>query len=72
MVVFVNTFTALLGHSIIGEIDLTLVLFLTSGSMLGAWTGANVLTKVTIGKWEKHVKYVFVLIILTSGILLIL
>jgi uncharacterized membrane protein YfcA len=38
-VVLINTFSALAGHVLIGEIDLTLVVFLASGSILGALFG---------------------------------
>ena len=72
MVVMVNTISALLGHSLIGHVDLTLVLLLTMGSVLGAWTGASWLAKLQPEKWENQIKFVFAFIIFASGIMLIL
>lgn len=72
MVVMINTISALLGHSVVGHIDLTLVLLLTMGSVFGAWAGANLQAKVRPEKWEKQIKFVFVFIILASGVMLIL
>lgn len=70
-VVLVNTFSALTGHFLVGEIDLTLVLFLTMGTIAGALTGPHLLSKIKIEKYEHGIKKLFVVIILISGIILI-
>jgi uncharacterized membrane protein YfcA len=71
IVVLVNTFSAFAGHFLVGEIDLTLVLFLTMGTIAGALTGPHLLSKIKVEKYETGIKKIFVVIILISGIVLI-
>ncbi|MGM0622331.1 MAG: sulfite exporter TauE/SafE family protein [Bacteroidota bacterium] len=70
-VVLVNTFSAFAGHFLVGEIDLTLVLFLTMGTIAGALIGPHLLSKINLEKYETGIKKIFVIIILISGIVLI-
>jgi uncharacterized membrane protein YfcA len=71
LVVLVNTFSAFTGHFLVGEIDLTLVLFLTMGTIAGAFIGPHLLSKINLEKYEAGIKKIFVIIILVSGIVLI-
>mgnify|MGYP005626006109 CR=1 FL=1 len=71
-VVLINTGSALAGHVLIGEIDLTLVLFLTAGTILGALAGPRLLTGVKLEKKESPIRQVFALAMLVFGIILIL
>lgn len=45
LAVLVNTIFAVGAHFIVGKIDLTLVIFLTAGSTLGAIIGPRLLAK---------------------------
>jgi hypothetical protein len=71
-VVLINTFSALAGHVFIGEIDLTLVVFLTSGTILGAFLGPRLLSHVKLEKRETPIRKIFAFVMLIFGIILIL
>ena len=70
-VVFINTFSALGGHALLGEIDLTLVLFLTAGTVAGAAAGPRLLGKIKLERSEGNIRQWFALIILIFGLILI-
>jgi uncharacterized protein len=72
MIIFVNTLSALVGHMLIGRIDLTLVWLLTLGSVLGALTGPHLITGIKTDSYETQVKRIFSVIILILGMLLII
>jgi uncharacterized membrane protein YfcA len=71
-VVLVNTVSALTGHFLVGQIDLTLVFLLTSGSVIGAAIGPHLLLKVNLKKAEKPVKLAVAVLVIVSGILMII
>ncbi|WP_319502397.1 sulfite exporter TauE/SafE family protein [uncultured Draconibacterium sp.] len=71
LVVFVNTVFAAGAHFLMGSIDLTLIAFLTSGSVIGAFLGPRLFSKAKIGKSEKKVKYVYAAVVAAIGILMI-
>ncbi|WP_163323539.1 sulfite exporter TauE/SafE family protein [Draconibacterium mangrovi] len=71
LVVLVNTVFAVGAHFLIGSIDLTLIAFLTSGSVIGAFLGPRLFSKAKIGKSEKKVKYVYAAVVAAIGILMI-
>lgn len=68
----INTTTALGMHFLAGEINYLLVILLTSGSVIGALTGAMVLKKVKIKRSESPAKIIFALVMFLSGILIII
>lgn len=72
MVVLINTLAAFTSHFLLGEVDLTLVLMLTAGSVLGALLGPRLLVAVRPEKSENLIRRVFAIIIIISGILLII
>jgi uncharacterized protein len=72
MIVFINTASALTGHLLIGEIDLTLVLALTSGTIIGALIGPRLLSFIRIEKSESVIKQAFAFIIIVFGVVLII
>jgi len=72
MVVLVNTLSGLGGHFLLGEIDMTLVLLLTAGSIAGAALGPQLLTKVNLSKVEKPAKLAVAAIVIVSGIVMII
>lgn len=72
LAVLVNTIFAVGAHFIVGKIDLTLVIFLTAGSTLGAIIGPRLLAKIQIDKSESKAKYAYAIIMVAIGILMIL
>ncbi len=70
-VVLINTVSALAGHAVLGKIDLTLVLLLTTGTLIGAAAGPQLLGKMKIERSEGHIRQWFALIIFGFGLILI-
>lgn len=70
-VVFINTISALAGHFLLGEVDLTLVLFLTSGSVVGAAAGPRLLGRIKPERSEGRIRNWFALVIFIFGLILI-
>ena len=71
LVVLVNTVFAVGAHFLIGSIDLTLIAFLTAGSVIGAFLGPRLFSKAKIGKSEKKVQYLYAAVVAAIGILMI-
>ncbi len=72
MILFINTLSALTGHLFLGNINMTLVLFLTSGSLLGAIFGPLLTRRINFAKKEGALRDSFAYVILAFGILMIL
>ncbi|TCO07443.1 sulfite exporter TauE/SafE family protein [Natronoflexus pectinivorans] len=73
MVVLVNTFFAIGAHFLLGQIDLTLVFFLTSGSAIGAVLGPFFLnSSQSVDKSENKIRYIYAAVMVLLGILMIL
>lgn len=73
MIVLVNTVFAIGAHIFVGQIDLTLVYFLTAGSALGAIAGPRVLAKSQrIDRSENKARYWYATVMVVLGILMIL
>lgn len=71
MVVFVNTCSALGAHFLVGQIDMTIVYFLTSGSVVGALLGPRLLANIKVDKAEGQVRFWYALGMVISGIVMI-
>ncbi|HYQ59358.1 MAG TPA: sulfite exporter TauE/SafE family protein [Draconibacterium sp.] len=71
LVVLVNTFFAFGTHFLVGSVDLTLITFLTAGSVIGAFLGPRLFSRAKIGKSEKKVQYVYAAVVAAIGILMI-
>lgn len=71
MVSTVNNFSALGGHFLVGEIDLTLVYFLTAGAIIGALLGPKLLADVKIGRAEGPIRIWYALGMIAFGIIMI-
>jgi len=71
IVVLTNTVFAVGAHFLIGAIDLTLVYFLTSGSLVGAVIGPYFLSKIKMEKSENNLRYVYAIVMIAIGILMI-
>ncbi len=72
IIVFVNTASALGAHFMVGRIDLTLVYFLTAGTIIGAFSGPRLISGVKIERSENSVRFWFALIMMALGILMII
>lgn len=79
LVVFVNSISGLAGHVLLGEIDLTLVLWLGSGSVLGALAGPKLMDHFNseridniIENPKKKLIYIITSVIILLGILMII
>ncbi|WP_346859894.1 sulfite exporter TauE/SafE family protein [uncultured Draconibacterium sp.] len=72
LVVLVNTIFAVGAHFLVGQIDLTLVLFLTAGSGIGAFTGTKLLAKANVDKSENNIRYVYAAIMVLIGVLMMI
>lgn len=70
-VVLVNTLFAVGAHMLLGKIDLTLVYFLTSGSIIGAFLGPVLLSKLKTEKTDSKFRYVYAVVMIAIGILMI-
>jgi hypothetical protein len=71
MVSTVNNFSALGGHFLVGEIDLTLVYFLTAGAIIGALLGPKLLADIKIGRAEGPIRIWYALGMIAFGIIMI-
>lgn len=71
VVVTTNTISALGAHFMVGVIDMTLVYFLTAGSILGALAGSKVVAVVKTDKAEGPVKNLYAIGMFVFGILMI-
>jgi uncharacterized membrane protein YfcA len=72
MVSAVNNFSALGGHFLVGDIDLTLVYFLTAGAIIGALLGPRLLAGVKIGRAEGPIRIWYALGMIVFGIIMII
>lgn len=71
LVITVTTISALGAHFMIGTIDLTLVYFLTSGAVIGAFSGPRFLSRIRTDRAEGSIRYWYALVMLILGVLLI-
>ena len=72
LVVLVNTAFAVGAHALVGQIDLTLVYFLSAGSALGAILGPRLLLKANVGSSENKIRYGYAGVMVAIGILMII
>jgi len=72
MIVVFNTFSALGAHFLVGQIDLTLVYFLTAGAVIGSISGPRLLSGVKTDHIEGPVRKWYALGMVIFGIVMIL
>ena len=70
-IVFINTIAAMGAHFVVGEIDLTLVCFLASGSVIGSLLGPVALAGVNLNRYENRVRVWYAAGMIVLGILMI-
>jgi uncharacterized membrane protein YfcA len=71
MIVLINTTFAIGAHALVGQVDLTLVEFLTAGSAAGALLGPKILSAINTDKSESKFRYVYALVMIIIGIFMI-
>jgi uncharacterized protein len=71
MVIFINTVFALTGHLLLGIIDLTLILFLTAGTAIGAVAGPRLMTGFVLPRREGAIRQIFAYLMLIFGIVIL-
>jgi uncharacterized membrane protein YfcA len=72
MVVSANTISSFVAHTMVGDIDLTLVYFLTSGAIIGALAGPRLLAKVKVNRADGAVRKWYALGMIAFGVLMII
>lgn len=72
LVVMANTASALGAHFIVGKIDLTLVGFLTSGTIIGALVGPRLIKDVKLERMDGPIRLWYALGMMLFGILMII
>jgi len=72
MVSTVNTFSATGAHFLVGDIDLTLVYFLTAGTIIGAALGPRLLAGIKIGRSEGPIRFWYAIGMIAFGVIMII
>jgi len=72
VVVLVNTLFAVGAHFLVGQFDLTVVWFLTAGSVIGAVTGTKLFSKANVDRSENNIRYVYALVMVAIGVLMMI
>ncbi len=79
LVIFSNALSGLTGHLVVGQVDMTLVYLLASGSVVGSLAGPWLLNVLNLNRLDriiqkpgKGVKYGFIALFMISGLLIIL
>jgi len=72
MVVMANTTSALGAHFLVGKIDLTLVFFLTAGTILGALAGPKLLKGAKLERIDGPIRLWYALGMILFGIIMII
>ncbi len=72
MIVFFNAMSGFGGHFLMGDFNLRLILLLGSGAALGAFFGPRLLVYLRPERCSKVIRYIFAIIIILTGLLLVL
>ncbi len=72
LIILMNTLFATGAHIILGKIDIMLVVFLSSGSIVGAILGPKLLAKIKTELFENKIKYGYSFVIIVLGFLMII
>ena len=72
LVVLFNAVSGFLGHLMVGQFNLALLLFLGSGSVIGGFWGPRILAKINVRTLEKVYGILFILLVVTFGLIMLL
>ena len=70
LVVLFNAVSGFAGHMIVGQFNLSLVLLLGIGSVLGAFVGPRILAKINVQTLEKVYGVLFTLLVISFGLIM--
>ena len=71
LVVLFNAVSGFAGHLIVGQFNLTLLLFLGSGSVIGGFFGPKILARINVQTLEKVYGILFILLVISFGIIML-
>ena len=71
LVVLFNAVSGFVGHLIVGQFNLILLLFLGSGSVIGGFLGPRILAKINVQTLEKVYGILFILLVISFGIIML-
>jgi uncharacterized membrane protein YfcA len=72
LIILINTISALGAHFLVGEIDMTIVYFLASGSVIGAFAGPVLLSGINTTRAEGSVRMWYAVALIIVGIIILL
>ncbi len=72
MIVSINSVSAIGAHILVGQIDLTLIEFLTAGSIVGSIIGPRIISKAQLDNKENSARYLYALVLIVIGLLMII
>lgn len=67
LVVLFNAVSGFVGHLVVGQFNLVLLLFLGGGSVIGGFLGPRILAKINVQTLEKVYGILFILLVITFG-----
>jgi uncharacterized membrane protein YfcA len=72
LVVLFNAVSGFVGHLIVGQFNLLLVLLLGGGSVIGGFLGPRILARINVQTLEKVYGVLFILLVISFGIIMLL
>ena len=72
LVVLFNAISGFIGHLIVGQFNLMLLLFLGSGSVIGGFLGPKILARINVRTLEKVYGILFILLVVSFGVMMLL
>ena len=72
LVVLFNALSGFIGHVLVGQFDLMLLLFLGVGSILGAFLGPRILARIKVQTLEKVYGILFTLLVVVFGLIMLI
>jgi uncharacterized membrane protein YfcA len=72
LVVLFNAVSGFVGHLIVGQFSLPLLLLLGSGSVLGGFLGPRILARINVDFLEKVYGVLFILLVIAFGVIMLL
>lgn len=71
LVVLFNAISGFVGHLLVGQFNLTLLLLLGSGSVIGGFLGPRILAKIKVKTLEKVYGILFILLVISLGMIML-
>ena len=71
LIVLFNVATGFIGHLLVGQFNMIVLLLLASGSTIGAFLGPRLLAKINVRTLDKVYGVVFILIVIAFGVIML-